>query len=150
MEPALCDDQTIDTIRRLKDETVALTGHLNLASRRAVADFQNAGNALVTGGNVRLCQQLTQRWLGPVGGLVALWARILVCGSGIAHLLRFGNPISQIAGAVSAVKTYGTSKNALADAERSTGAALYRYDSTIVSSWPDIAELLSAPASRPP
>jgi hypothetical protein len=124
------------------------------ALQAAVTAFQGQGNRVAPGINVRLYQQLAQRWLGPVGWLVAVWARILVFGTGIASLLRFGNPVRQVFGAVSAVKHYGESKKALDDAERGTGAgiALLQYAGTIGRQWPDIAEILIkarfAPAVR--
>ncbi|MGA6926952.1 MAG: hypothetical protein WBY88_14785, partial [Desulfosarcina sp.] len=114
------------------------------AMRQAVTAFRGDGTFLAPGINVRLYQQLAQRWLGPVGWLVAVWARILVFGTGIASLVRFGNPLRQITGAVSAVKQYGRSKKALDAVERGAGAgeALHRYDSAIARAWPDIAERL--------
>ncbi|BBO82007.1 hypothetical protein DSCO28_25730 [Desulfosarcina ovata subsp. sediminis] len=120
------------------------------AMGQAVAAFQGAGGA-ATGVNVRLYQQLAQRWLGPVGWLVAIWARILVFGSGIASLLRFGNPVRQVFGAVATVKHYGASKKALAAAERGAGAgmALVRYDAAMARAWPDVAERLVAARFAP-
>lgn len=114
------------------------------AMRQAVTAFRGDGTFLMPGINVRLYQQLSQRWLGPVGWLVAVWARILVFGTGIASLVRFGNPLRQIVGAVSAVRHHGDSKKAVDAAERGAGAgeALHRYDSTIARVWPDIAETL--------
>ncbi len=124
------------------------------AMQQAVAAFRVDGSALASGINVRLYQQLAQRWLGPVGWLVAVWTRILVFGTGIASLLRFGNPVRQIFGAVSAVRQHADSKKAMDAADRGTGAgmALQRYDSAIARTWPDIAETLIrarfAPAVR--
>ncbi len=114
------------------------------AMRQAVAAFRGDGNTLMPGINVRLYQQLAQRWLGPVGWLVALWTRILVFGTGVLGLLRFGNPVRQIVGAVSAVRHYADSKKAVDAADRGSGAgtALQRYDSAIARTWPDIAETL--------
>jgi len=114
------------------------------AMRQAVDAFRGDGNALMPGINVRLYQQLAQRWLGPVGWLVAIWTRILVFGTGIASLLRFGNPVRQIVGAVSAFRHFADSKKAMDAADRGAGSgmALHRYDSAIARAWPDIAETL--------
>lgn len=114
------------------------------AMRQAVSTFQSDGAALATGINVRLYQHLAQRWLGPVGWLVAVWARLLVFGTGIASLLNLGNPVRQLFGAVSAIRHYGASKKAMDNADRGTGAieALHRYDGAIARTWPDIAETL--------
>jgi GTPase Era involved in 16S rRNA processing len=114
------------------------------AMQQAVAAFRGDGMSLASGINVRLYQQLAQRWLGPVGWLVAVWTRILVFGSGLASLLRFGNPVRQLFGAVSAVRHYADSKKAVDAADRGAGAgmALHRYDSALARAWPDIAETL--------
>ncbi len=114
------------------------------ALKQAVTAFRSDGNALALGINVRLYQQLAQRWLGPVGWMVALWTRILVFGTGLTALLRFGNPVRQMFGAVSAVKHYAESKKNVDTATRGAGAgaAIGRYDSAIARAWPDIAEKL--------
>ena len=129
---------------RLTSAIEQMTASETEALQAAVAAFRGDGNSVAPGINVRLYQQLAQRWLGPVGWLVAVWARILVFGTGIASLLRFGNPVRQIFGAVSAVRHYGESKKALNDAEQGagTGVALSRYAGTIGRRWPDIAEML--------
>ncbi|MDL2321541.1 50S ribosome-binding GTPase [Desulfosarcina sp. OttesenSCG-928-B08] len=114
------------------------------ALSRAVKVFQEDGDKVATGINVRLYQYLAQRWLGPVGWVVAVWARILVFGTGIMALLRFGNPLSQMAGAFSTVRQYGESRKNLEAADTGVGAglALAGYESAMVRIWPDIAEKL--------
>ncbi|MGD9611255.1 MAG: GTPase [Desulfovibrionaceae bacterium] len=121
------------------------------AMQQAVAAFGGDEGRLASGVNVRLYQQLAQRWLGPVGWLVAIWARILVFGSGVASLLRFGNPVRQILGAVATVKQVGKSKKAMHAADRGAGAgmALMQYDSAMAKAWPDIAERLVAARFTP-
>ncbi len=116
----------------------------NEAMRQALSAFQDHDASLSAGINVRLYQHLAQRWLGPVGWLLALWTRILVLGTGIAALLRFGNPVRQLLGAVSAVRHFAESKKDVDAADRGTGTAtaLHRYDSAIARTWPDIAENL--------
>lgn len=116
------------------------------ALKQAVTAFRSDGGGLALGINVRLYQQLAQRWLGPVGWVVALWTRILVFGTGLAALLRFGNPVRQVFGAVSAVRQYVESKKNVDAAERGAGAgmAMGRYDSAMARAWPDIAEKLVA------
>lgn len=114
------------------------------AMRQAVAAFRSDDATVTPGINIRLYQQLAQRWLGPVGWLVAVWTRILVFGTGISALLRFGNPVRQLFGAVSAVRHYADSKKATQAADHGAGAsvALHRYDSALARAWPDIAEKL--------
>ncbi len=116
------------------------------ALKQAATAFRGDGSAVMPGVNVRLYQQLAQRWLGPVGWLVAAWTRILVFGTGIAGLLRIGNPVRQMLGAISSVRQYGTSRKAMAAADHGVGTAtaLSRYESAVAREWPDIAEILVA------
>lgn len=99
---------------------------------------------LALGLHVRLYQALAQRWVGPVGWLVALWSRLLLFGSGLTALVRFGNPLRQIWGAVSAWRRYKESSaalDALNDETRVDGA-LQAFRKVWWTHWPDIGEQL--------
>jgi hypothetical protein len=130
-------------------------GVLARASERIVlAEKQAMGDALfllrgddrrhLLGVNARLYQALAQRWLGPVGWLVAIWSRLIVFGGGLAALVRFGNPIRQIWGLVSSWRRYRESRSALEMLNDPTraDAALASFQKTLLSQWPDIAKLL--------
>lgn len=110
----------------------------------ALASLYRETPGQLLGVNVRLYQLLAQRWTGPVGWLIALWARVLVFGSGMAALLRFGNPLRQLWGAVSVVGRYRKAKSAVADSEEGKGLdqALRSYRLSLLKRWPEIAELL--------
>lgn len=98
----------------------------------------------VLGVNVRLYQALAQRWLGPVGWLVAIWSRLIVFGSGLTALFRFGNPVRQLWGIITSWRRYKESRSALemlGNQER-VDTALGSFKSTMATMWPDIAELL--------
>jgi energy-coupling factor transporter ATP-binding protein EcfA2 len=94
--------------------------------------------------NARLYQALAQRWLGPVGWLVAIWSRLIVFGSGMAALMRFGNPLRQLWGLVSSWRRYKESRSALEmlDDPSRADAALACFRKTLLSQWPDISKLL--------
>ena len=89
-------------------------------------------------------QKLSQRWIGPLGWMIAIWARLLIFGAGIAAIFRFGRPVSQIMGMISAWRHFKESKAALAESsnEERVGAGLRSYRLSSMSSWPDIAESL--------
>jgi GTPase SAR1 family protein len=118
------------------------------AEKKALADAlfaikdNNVGQFF--GINVLLYQKLAQRWLGPVGWLIALWARILIFGTGIVAMLRFGNPIRQLTGMVSSLLHFKESRAAVAETGKSDGvdAAMRSYRMTILQEWPDVAESL--------
>jgi hypothetical protein len=96
------------------------------------------------GVNARLYQALAQRWLGPVGWLVAIWSRLIIFGSGLAALVRFGNPLRQLWGVFSSWKRYKQSRTALEmfnDPSRAD-AALICFRKTLLTQWPDIAGML--------
>ena len=96
------------------------------------------------GVGLMMYQKLSQRWIGPVGWMIAIWARLLIFGAGIAALFRFGRPVSQIMGMISAWRHFKESKAAVADTgnDERVGAGLRTYRLTAMSNWPDIAESL--------
>jgi GTPase SAR1 family protein len=114
------------------------------ALKRAVLALTRENDGQLLGINVQLYQRLAQRWLGPVGWLIALWGRILVFGSGLGAMLRFGSPIRQILGVVSSLRHYKDAQVAVDTSRRadSLGTALRDYRSELLQSWPDIAETL--------
>lgn len=91
-----------------------------------------------------LYQRLSQRWMGPVGWLVALWARMLMFGTGVAAALKFGNPVRQFLGVASSLVHYKSTQAAVSEArdERTAGMALESFRLGMLRFWPSIAELL--------
>jgi len=114
------------------------------ALNAALSAFKRSDSKRMLGINVLVYQKLAQRWLGPVGWLIAMWARILIFGTGIAAMFRFGNPVRQLAGMVSSLVHFKESKAATAEAERSewTDFAMRDFRISVLQDWPDIAESL--------
>ncbi len=101
---------------------------------------------MVVGVHARLYQMLAQRWTGPIGWMVAIWSRLILFGTGLAALVRWGNPLSQIWGLVSAWRRHkeiGAALEALGDQNRAD-KALQNYQQAWLTRWPDIAERLVA------
>ena len=116
------------------------------ALRQALTTLQADHNRPLAGINLMLYQRLAQRWLGPVGWLVSIWSRLLIFGSGMLNLLRFGNPLRQMVGLFSAVtqlKASSRSRGAGQSGQR-LNTILLSYRSTILRNWPDIAGRLIA------
>jgi energy-coupling factor transporter ATP-binding protein EcfA2 len=116
------------------------------AMQKALEGLRRDNGPPVFGVNVRLYQALAQRWLGPVGWLVAIWSRLVVFGSGLTALVRFGNPIHQIWGLFSSWKRFKESRAALSALKDDTRVnhALQAFRKAILVQWPDIAELMIA------
>jgi GTPase SAR1 family protein len=114
------------------------------ALNAALSAFKKGDSKRMLGINVLVYQKLAQRWLGPVGWLIAMWARILIFGTGILAMFRFGNPIRQLAGMVSSLFHFKESKAATAEAERSDWIdfAMRDFRLSVLQEWPDIAESL--------
>jgi len=110
----------------------------------AVSAMKKDDSQQLLGVSLMVYQKLAQRWIGPIGWMTAIWARLLLFGAGIAALFRFGRPISQIIGLISAWRHYKDSKSAMADtsSEERIGAGLRTYRLATMSNWPDIAESL--------
>ncbi len=108
----------------------------------AVAAMKNDDSHQVLGVSLMIYQKLAQRWIGPIGWMTAIWARLLLFGAGIAALFRFGRPVSQIIGLISAWRHYKNSKSAMADTSNDgrVGAGLRTYRLATMSNWPNVAE----------
>ncbi len=114
------------------------------ALQQALASLRSDQRRQMLGVHVRLFQALSQRWLGPVGWMVAIWSRLIVFGSGMTALMRFGNPLYQIWGLVSSWKRFKESRSALAALNDQTrvDTALNAYRNVLLTHWPDVAEQL--------
>jgi GTPase SAR1 family protein len=123
-----------DTIKNTEDRAV----------KEALSAFKANSSGQFPGLNVLLYQKLAQRWLGPMGWILAIWARLLIFGTGIVAMFRFGSPWRQLLGMVSSLKNVKDSQATLSETENSEGvdSALRDYRLAILQQWPDIAELL--------
>lgn len=114
----------------------------NRALQNAVSALAADDRKQAVGWNVLLYQRLAQRWMGPVGWMVALWSRMLMFGSGLAAVFRFGRPLRQVIGVVSSLRRAKESRHSADDASRGLGLdhAMGSYRRTLMEEWPRIAE----------
>jgi hypothetical protein len=110
----------------------------------AITTLNDTQRHLNLGANVILYHELAQRWSGPMGWLIALWARILMFGSGMTALFRPGNPFRNLWGLIKTWRQYKESQEARDEVESGKGsnAAVESYRHTLQNQWPDVAELL--------
>ncbi len=110
----------------------------------AVAAMKNDDSRQLFGVSLMVYQKLAQRWVGPIGWMVAIWGRLLIFGAGLTAIFRFGRPVSQLIGLISALRHYKDSKSAMSESNNdgrvATGWRTYRL--ATLSNWPDIAESL--------
>lgn len=116
------------------------------ALQKALAVLLTNDRRQLLGVQVRLYQAMAQRWLGPVGWLVALWSRLIVFGSGLSALVRFGNPVRQLWGLFTSWRRYKDTRSALEHLQDHTvvGVALDAFRTSLLTQWPEIAESLVA------
>ena len=114
------------------------------ALRKAFAAIQENNSSQGMGVNLLLYQRLANQWVGPMGWVIAIWARILIFGTGLLAMFRFGNPIRQILGVISSMRHFKEARGNIGDAEKNehVGAAMQAYRVAILQDWPDIAEKL--------
>lgn len=131
-------------LEKLKEVRDNIKNTENRAVKEALSAFKANSSGQFPGLNVLLYQKLAQRWLGPVGWLIAIWARILIFGAGIVAIFRFGSPWRQLLGMVSSPKHVKDFPSALFETENFKGvdSALRDYRLAILQRWPDIAEVL--------
>lgn len=114
------------------------------ALKEAFETLKNEGTGQVLGVNVLLYQKLAQQWFGPVGWLIAIWARILIFGTGLMALFRFGNPVRQIMGIISSLRHFKEAEVSIAAGEKGEqlGAAMRKYRVAVLKEWHEIADML--------
>ncbi len=110
----------------------------------ALSGLQESGAQPLFGLNVLVYQKLAQRWLGPMGWMIAVWARLLIFGSGIMAVFRFGRPVRQVLNRLSALKQSKDAQSALEDPEKDQqmATAFRNYRLAVLESWPEIAKSL--------
>lgn len=129
---------------RLKSAQEAIMEAEKSALARFLFNFKNNNAEKMFGLNVLLYQKLAHRWLGPVGWIIAMWARILIFTTGIFSMIRYANPFHRLSSMFSSLKNFKELKATVArtDKNDSIDAALRNYRISIMEQWPDIAELL--------
>jgi GTPase SAR1 family protein len=130
--------------RPLEKTKQQITSAENSALKEAISAFHPGESNRMPDINVLLYQKLAHRWLGPVGWLIAIWARILILGTGIAAMFRFGSPIRRLSGMVSSLVHFNESKSNAAESlgPDHVDIAIRAYRLVVLQQWPDIAEAL--------
>jgi energy-coupling factor transporter ATP-binding protein EcfA2 len=114
------------------------------AMAAAVAAVRGGDEQILPGMGLSVCQSLSQRWVGPVGWVFAVWTRLMAFGGGVASILRFGRPRDRgprgVYGWQRSTSEKGGRPEALAP-ER-LHAVLRGYRMELLRRWPDAAEML--------
>jgi len=133
---------------RYKPSLVEAEGRMKEAEKKSlfetVSAMKNDDSRQLFGVGLMVYQKLAQRWVGPMGWMLAVWARLLIFGTGMAALFRFGHPVRQIMGMISSWRHFKDSKSALDSLKNDerVDAGLRTYRLNIMRTWPDIAESL--------
>ena len=154
-------DRRLQNAKRLRDFVFEEAGHEVLKNKAVLADaagrltdaekkalgnavegMQDSATRQFFGLNVVVYQKLAQRWLGPIGWLIAIWARLLVFGSGIMAIFRYGRPLRQVLGSFSPLKHSRDGQSAVEDPEKDErmAAAFRNYRLVVLEHWPEIAK----------
>ncbi len=112
--------------------------------RASIEAIESGGGEATVAADALYYQVLLQRWGGPVGWLVGLWARFLILGTGVGHLFRFFNPLRQIAGLVAAADPSRSDEATyLLGGGVAAGRALRAYRAFIGKRWVDLHNRLA-------
>jgi energy-coupling factor transporter ATP-binding protein EcfA2 len=113
------------------------------ALMKAAAAMRRDDSKRLLGINVVVYQKLSQMWIGPMGWMIAIWSRLLIFGSGITALFRFGRPIRRMVETISALRHFkDSSTTGNPSGARQISTALRNYRMVTMRHWPDIAENL--------
>jgi len=155
-------DRRFENARSLRDYVVGEVSHelsrnegalvsaeqqIKVAEKKALIKTASAmhqdDSRQVFGINVFVYQKLAQLWIGPMGWIIAIWARLLIFGSGIVALLRYGRPVRRILGTISALR-HSKDSTVIEDRKKEVqiDAAFRSFKMVTMQHWPDIAENL--------
>jgi GTPase SAR1 family protein len=114
------------------------------AALQAVEVLRSGIAEAATGLQAVFYQKLAGRWWGPLGWLLALWARLLMTGAGLVAAMRPGRPAMQLWGAVSAVTRYRKTRGEVEQTLQGGDLApvMLRYRLILQQGWPDLAQKL--------
>ena len=142
----LVADETARELGADRDSLTVASQALQAAEKSAlnsaVSALQADDGRYLAGIGVMLYHRLSQRWVGPIGWLVAVWTRLLILGAGVVSMFRFGRPVHQVLGMVSTWRHLKESKEARSEAHVSErlGAAVRNYRLSLLKEWPSIAD----------
>jgi hypothetical protein len=110
---------------------------------RAASAMHQEDSRQVFGVNVLVYQKLAQLWIGPMGWMIAIWARLLIFASGVVALFRYGRPVSRILGTFSVLRHFKDS-GAIESRKNDipSNAVMRSFKLVTMQHWPDIAENL--------
>jgi GTPase SAR1 family protein len=135
-------------IQMRQPELATAAGQIKEAEKNALLDtitaLKDDDSRQFLGINIMVYQKLCQLWVGPMGWMIAIWTRVLIFGTGIVAMFRFGQPLRQALGVFSALRHFKDSKSAM-DSHKQEGhleGALRTYRLATLKYWPDIAESL--------
>ena len=131
-------------ISRLREAREQVVSADQSALQKAFGTIRREGSGQGLGVNVLLYQRLANQWFGPIGWTMAIWARVLIFGTGLMAMFRFGNPIRQVLGVISSMRHFKDAQVNIEDVQKNerVSAAMQSYRVAILQSWPDIAEKL--------
>ncbi len=113
------------------------------AAEKAVTTLQSDRTRLPFSVPARIYQELAQRWTGPVGWLIAVWARFLMVGSGIRNLFRLPGSVRHLKERARAFHPSNPTGPGAAMTGKGPGAAaLFAYRFELVRHWGDMAAAL--------
>jgi energy-coupling factor transporter ATP-binding protein EcfA2 len=138
-------EQAHSQLLKNRDALSDAADRIAVAEKKALADalagMQAYGTKQFIGLNVVVYQRLAQRWVGPMGWMIAIWARLVIFGSGIMAVLRFGRPLRQVLNTLSALRRSNKAQSTIADPEndQQTAGAFRDYRVAVLEHWPEIA-----------
>jgi energy-coupling factor transporter ATP-binding protein EcfA2 len=113
----------------------ALTEAEAEAAAAAVASLRSSDRQLSSAMGFTVYQRLCQRWIGPVGWMLAVWTRLVILGSGISSFFRPGRWFRSVSSAGAHREGKLLAPDQLEATQRSYRIALLRR-------WPETADHL--------
>lgn len=139
--------EALEPIRKsLQEALVSIRAAESSGLAESVSELKAADALPAYSINSLLYQKLAGRWMGPVGWLIALWARLLVLAAGVLTAFRDGHPLRRLRDRTRSFQpsdgSLSTEMNPAGD--RGGDMALSNYRICLLRNWPAIAETLES------
>ena len=128
-----------DNLKEFNDDILNIKKE---AEEKAIVAIRSSNKEIQTGLTSIIYRRLASEWWGPIGWILAVWARIITFGFGMMSLGRLKNPIVMaITAAIAGLNWFKNKKDMDKLKEnKSFNAAMFEYSKVFSKRWPSLAE----------
>jgi len=134
--------ENIEDVNKLNEFKKEILEIKKEAEEKAIVEIKYSDKEMQNGLTSIIYRRLASEWWGPVGWLIAIWARIITFGFGMMSLGKLKNPVLMAISALTAGVNWFRNKKAIDKLKenQSFNVAMFEYDRVFSERWPSLAE----------